>query len=137
MANAPAPPASAPSVPAASEDFYLHVNKTWLDDPNNAIPDEYSQWGGFVKLHDDGLKKQIAMVKALKGKADATEEERKISAIWEAWLALHGTVVEGDMRRRQGSGADQVLAPAKDVSGTDDTLDRIAGCCTTGNCAGW
>ena len=63
--------------PRAADDFYLHVNKSWLDHPDNAIPDEYSQWGGFTKLHDEGLKKQIAMVKELKSKADPTEEERK------------------------------------------------------------
>ena len=33
--------AAAARVPAASEDFYNHVNKSWLDDPANAIPAEY------------------------------------------------------------------------------------------------
>jgi hypothetical protein len=40
--------------------------------------------GGFTRLHDLGLKKQIAMVKALKDKPEKNEEEAKISAIWEA-----------------------------------------------------
>jgi hypothetical protein len=39
---------------------------------------------GFTKLHDEGLKAQIQMVKDLKLKRDKTEEEAKISAIWEA-----------------------------------------------------
>jgi hypothetical protein len=32
--------AAAARVPAANEDFYNHVNKSWLDDPANAIPAE-------------------------------------------------------------------------------------------------
>ena len=48
---------------SAGEDFYMYVNEKWLNDPKNKIPDEYSSWGGFVKLLDDGLKKQINIVK--------------------------------------------------------------------------
>eukprot|EP00943_MAST-04B_sp_MAST-4B-sp1_P002635 g2635.t1 len=68
----------------AGTDFYLHVNKKWLVDPANKIPNEYSQWGGFTKLHDEGLKKQIQLVKDLEQKADRNEEEEKIFAIWKA-----------------------------------------------------
>lgn len=60
-------------------------------DPANAIPGEYSSWGGFTKLHDDGLKTQIQMVKDLKNKADKNEEEAKISAIWEVRLVQYST----------------------------------------------
>lgn len=66
------------------DDFYMYVNKKWLEDPANAIPNEYSRWGGFVKLHDDGLKNQIRMVEELKTKQNRTDEENKIYAIWEA-----------------------------------------------------
>lgn len=76
------------SVPGPHEDFYLHVNKKWLEDAENTIPSEYSSWGGFVKLHDEGLKKQIAMVKELKTKETKTEEEVKINAIWQASIEL-------------------------------------------------
>lgn len=72
------------NIPSAGEDFYMHVNKKWLDAPENVIPGEYSSWGGFVKLHDEGLKKQIKLVKALGDKADRNEEEEKIYAIWKA-----------------------------------------------------
>ena len=75
---------STDGIPSASEDFYMHVNKKWLDAPENTIPGEYSSWGGFVKLHDEGLKKQIKLVKALGEKTDRNEEEEKIYAIWKA-----------------------------------------------------
>ena len=68
---------------SSGEDFYQHVNSEWLNDPMNKIPDEYSSWGGFIKLHDNGLKKQIDIVKNIKN-VDRTEEEEKIFAIWNA-----------------------------------------------------
>ncbi len=66
------------------DDFYKHVNQAWLSAPENQIPTEYSQWGGFTKLHDEGLKKQIQLVKDLQAKTDRNEEEEKIYAIWKA-----------------------------------------------------
>ena len=60
------------------DDFYMSMNKKWLDDPKNQIPDDYSRWGGFMKLRDEGLINQIEMVKELETKLDKTEEEKKI-----------------------------------------------------------
>jgi predicted metalloendopeptidase len=72
------------SCPKPNENFYLHVNKAWKDSPKNAVPEEYPDWGGFVKLADDQLVNQIELLKSLKDKASKTEEEIKIAAIWEA-----------------------------------------------------
>jgi putative endopeptidase len=69
---------------SCKENFYLHVNKKWLDDPANAIPSEYSRWGGFIKLCDEGLINQIQLVKDLRSKLSKNDDESKISAIWEA-----------------------------------------------------
>jgi putative endopeptidase len=66
----------------AQDDFYNHVNKSWLD--SNQIPSEYSRWGGFTKLYDDGLKNQIELVKGLFDKESLTTQEAKIAAIWKA-----------------------------------------------------
>ena len=68
----------------AGNNFYLHVNSKWLNDPKNNIPDEYPKWGGFIKLHDGTLKDQIKLVQDLRNKPNKTDEELKISAIWEA-----------------------------------------------------
>lgn len=65
------------------EDFYQYVNHAWLNNPANQIPPEYSSWGGFTKLYDDGLKNQIEIVKNLEDNCQ-TEEEYKIFAIWTA-----------------------------------------------------
>lgn len=73
--------------PRASDNFYLHVNQNWLNDPANKIPDEYPRWGGFMKLHDNTLKELIKLVQNLRNKTNKTEEEMKISAIWEASTA--------------------------------------------------
>lgn len=75
-------------IPTATQNFYSHVNASWLEDPKNQIPGEYSAWGGFTKLSDDGLKKQIYLVQNLRDKTDKTEEEMKIVAIWEASMEL-------------------------------------------------
>ena len=63
--------------------FYHYVNHAWLNNPANQIPPEYSSWGGFTKLYDDGLKNQIDIVKNLEHNRQ-TEEEHKIFAIWTA-----------------------------------------------------
>ena len=76
--------ASKATAPQPSDNFYMHVNQQWLNAPENAIPGEYSSWGGFTKLHDVGLKNQIQLVKDLGEKASRTEEEEKIYAIWKA-----------------------------------------------------
>ena len=65
------------------ENFYKYVNNEWLNDPNNQIPSDYSSWGGFTKLYDDGLIKQINLVKDLENGAN-NEEEKKIYSIWKA-----------------------------------------------------
>ena len=69
-----------------SQNFYLHVNKSWLEDPNNAIPDDYSSWGGFVKLHDESLLNQISLIKELNNNSNKSIEENKITAIWNATI---------------------------------------------------
>ena len=74
------------------DDFYLHVNQAWLSAPENQIPTEYSNWGGFTKLHDEGLKKQIQLVKDLEAKTGRNEEEEKIYAIWKASCDRFATV---------------------------------------------
>ena len=63
--------------------FYEYVNHAWLTNPNNQIPPDYSSWGGFTKLYDDGLSNQIDIVKNLKNEC-ISEDEFKISAIWKA-----------------------------------------------------
>lgn len=68
--------------PQPQDDFYGFVNKKWLDDPKNQIPDDYSRWGGFIKLYDDCLVNQIDLVNKLEDKSDRTDEENKICAIW-------------------------------------------------------
>ena len=44
---------NSPNLYAPQIDFYQYVNHVWLNDLKNAIPDDYSSWGGFTKLHDD------------------------------------------------------------------------------------
>jgi predicted metalloendopeptidase len=69
------------------ENFYLHVNEKWLSDPLNQIPNDYPKWGGFIKLHDQGAKDQIQLIKDLidNQKSDSlSEEQSKIVAIWKA-----------------------------------------------------
>ena len=63
--------------------FYEYVNHAWLTNPNNQSPPDYSSWGGFTKLYDDGLSNQIDIVKNLKNEC-ISEDEFKISAIWKA-----------------------------------------------------
>ena len=70
----------------ATEDFHDYVNKQWLDDPANVIPDEYTTWGGFTILSDQGLKNQIKLVKDLcqLPQEKLSEDQKKITAIWQA-----------------------------------------------------
>ena len=70
------------------EDFYQYVNRDWLENPDNKIPDDYSSWGGFTKLHDDIIKLQISLVKELEVKPECNTDETKILAIWKASQSL-------------------------------------------------
>ena len=81
------------------ENFYLHVNEKWLNDPLNQIPGDYSKWGGFIKLYDQGITNQIQLVQDLINKDPATlsDEQFKIAEIWKAsqrrfsdWNQVHG-----------------------------------------------
>lgn len=71
-------------------DFYQYVNHGWLTSPLNQIPEDYSSWGGFTKLYDDGLTNQIDIVKKLGGYVNdgenkcISQEEEKIYSIWKA-----------------------------------------------------
>ena len=88
------------------------------------------QWGGFTKLHDEGLNAQIEMVKDLKTKSVKNDEEAKISAIWEA------SVERFAWERGEGSysAAEQELAHALDavlqhdspLGDMNDAIERIA-----------
>jgi len=73
------------------ENFYKYVNQIWLNDPANIIPTDYSSWGGFTKLYDSGLKKQINIIKSIckKNDQDITEEENIIKCIWTASNKLY------------------------------------------------
>jgi len=118
------------SVPGPHEDFYLHVNKKWLDDAENVIPSEYPSWGGFVKLHDEGLKKQIEMVKELtKTKEMKTEEESKISAIWQASSTLFDSWEKGEgdyySIKAEFDILDSFLKPETPVSDDEDLVNRL------------
>ena len=63
------------------ENFYQYVNNNWLNNPENQIPSDYSSWGGFTKLQDEGVYNQINIVKNLEGNL-ATVEKEKIFSIW-------------------------------------------------------
>jgi predicted metalloendopeptidase len=58
------------------KDFYLWVNEKWFNDPKNDIPSDYSTWGGFIKLYDEGIKNQINLVKDL-------NDNNKIKILWD------------------------------------------------------
>jgi putative endopeptidase len=46
--------------------FYLWQNSDWLNNPKNQIPNDYSSWGSFTKLHDESLQNQINILNELK-----------------------------------------------------------------------
>lgn len=70
----------------AVQNFYLHVNERWLNDPVNAIPEEYGSWGGFVQLADQNQNDQIAMIDELSAQNfdDLDADQKKIVSIWHA-----------------------------------------------------
>jgi len=71
---------------SASNDFYEFANHSWLADETILIPAEYASWGSFIKLTDEALKSQIALLGDLVGKtADADQE--KVTTIWAASMA--------------------------------------------------
>ena len=70
------------------ENFYLSQNAKWLNDPGNAIPDEYSSWGSFIRLRDNSLKQQIAILSELANKFNQksdqlSNDERKLAIVYQ------------------------------------------------------
>lgn len=118
------------AIPMATCNFYLHVNKKWLDDPVNQIPGDYSKWGGFTKLHDNGLVNQIKLVQNLREKQNKTEEEMKISAIWEASAQRFQSWREGTASflpiTRELEILDAYLMPNKPIQDDADLAARVA-----------
>lgn len=55
------------------DNFYLYVNKNWLDNPENAIPSDQSRWGGFVKLNDTSIKQQIQIMQDIDNVVDKSD----------------------------------------------------------------
>eukprot|EP01064_Diplonema_japonicum_P011903 TRINITY_DN1936_c0_g1_i1.p1 TRINITY_DN1936_c0_g1~~TRINITY_DN1936_c0_g1_i1.p1 ORF type:complete len:760 (+),score=230.56 TRINITY_DN1936_c0_g1_i1:104-2281(+) len=115
---------------SAQSDFYLHVNEEWLSKPENQIPGEYPRWGGFLKLHDEGLKDQIKLVQSLKEQEVKTEEEVKISSIWEAstlrfehWESASASY---DPIKKELQAMEAIMRPGEPIKDTDDLIDRIA-----------
>jgi predicted metalloendopeptidase len=106
-----------------SEDFYLHVNESWINDPKNAIPRKYP-------IHGSGLEAQIELVRQLKAKTDKNEEEMKISAIWEASEARFRSWESGtanyDPISRELEVLDAFLAPQKPIVDESDLATRLA-----------
>ena len=120
--------ASISSRPSAVENF-TSVN-AWLDDPQNCIPSDYSQWGGFTKLHDEGLNAQIEMVKDLKTKSVKNDEEAKISAIWEASVERFAAWERGEgsysAAEQELAALDAVLQHDSPLGDMNDAIERIA-----------
>eukprot|EP01059_Diplonema_ambulator_P030831 TRINITY_DN5440_c0_g1_i1.p1 TRINITY_DN5440_c0_g1~~TRINITY_DN5440_c0_g1_i1.p1 ORF type:complete len:764 (+),score=278.03 TRINITY_DN5440_c0_g1_i1:108-2294(+) len=114
----------------AQDDFYMYMNQKWLEAPENQIPPEYPRWGGFIKLHDTGLKDQIELVKGLNGQAARNEEETKIGAIWGASTKRFDAWRAGDedykpiMKEIEVMKA--MLRPSEPVKDQDDLVDRVA-----------
>jgi putative endopeptidase len=118
------------TIKTPGENFYLHVNKQWLEDPENAIPGDYSSWGGFAKLHDEGLLTQIQLVKDLIAQDDRSAEEMKIAAIWQAsdhrftqWSENQANM---DPIYRELDSLDSILRPSEQPVDQTDLVDRIA-----------
>lgn len=66
--------------------LYLAQNGKWLNDPENKIPDEYSSWGSFTKLHDSSLKKQIKILDDLQqslADKNLSVDEKKLAYVYQ------------------------------------------------------
>ena len=68
--------------------FYNWVNNKWLNDPSNAIPVDQTSWGGFIKLREEGIQKQIQIAKDISQKDTnfMNHDEMTIKSIWNAAL---------------------------------------------------
>lgn len=70
--------------------FYHWVNQRWLRDESIVIPPDYPRWGSFIRLADEALKNQIALLKEIvekrKNGESVLEGELKVGLIWEKSL---------------------------------------------------
>jgi predicted metalloendopeptidase len=82
---------------SAQDDFYKYANSWWLDDEKVVIPPEYPRWGGFIQLHDESLKSQVALLQevATLNADTATPDEAKLGMVWAASLKRFDDWKEG------------------------------------------
>ena len=67
------------------DDFYQHVNGTWLK--NTAIPADKSGWGAFAELGDAVLPQLKDIIESVSGdKSKADQESQKISAFYASYM---------------------------------------------------
>ena len=71
------------------ENFYQHINRRWMEDPANAIPDDQITWGGFSILRDESVKNQITIIKELMNIPynELNTDQQKVVTIWKACVA--------------------------------------------------
>ncbi len=67
------------------DDLYRHVNGKWLD--TFQIPPDKSSYGSFIKLRDDSMDQQRAIIEALEKPGGAvTEEQQKIADLYSSFM---------------------------------------------------
>ena len=71
------------------DDFYQYVNKQWLEDPENAIPDDQCRWGSFFILRENSLTNQIDIIKQLMDIPydELSDVQQKVITVWKACIA--------------------------------------------------
>ena len=65
--------------PKIQDNFYLYINNSWLNNPQNKVAGKNSS---TIKLQSDVLKELVLIMKEIILKLDKTEDEKKLSIIW-------------------------------------------------------
>lgn len=93
-------------------DFYQWVNNDWLK--NEQIPEDYSSWGGFIKLYDEGLNNLIDLIKNL--------DSGVIKSIWDKSMN----------RYNNWDNNDNILAEINSINNNNNLSDYISYCQISG-----
>ena len=57
----------------------MYVNKRWLDNPTNQVPETYQSWGCFTKLQNKTFIDQINQIKEINlNKDQLSIDEKKL-----------------------------------------------------------
>jgi predicted metalloendopeptidase len=106
------------------DDLYRHVDGKWLD--STQIPPDKSSYGSFIKLRDDSMDQQRAIIEALQKPGGAiTDEQQKIANLYASFMDETALQSLGDKPLQAEFARIEALKSKRQIAALIAHLNRI------------